>query len=89
MACDLLVAPARRAHRPGLLLARLALISLFGAEFGTPAAFAAPGDLDTTFDTDGKVTTNFGFYSSRGYGLAIQADGKLLVAGRLQRGSAE
>ncbi len=38
------------------------------------------GSLDTTFDTDGKITTDFGG-EDNGLALLIQADGKLLVAG--------
>jgi uncharacterized delta-60 repeat protein len=43
-------------------------------------AAANPGDLDPTFDTDGKVLTTIGG-SSRGEDLAIQADGKIVVVG--------
>ena len=40
------------------------------------------GSLDTSFSTDGKVTTGFGLLTiDIGYSLAIQADGKILVAG--------
>jgi uncharacterized delta-60 repeat protein len=43
-------------------------------------AAANPGDLDTTFDTDGKVLTMIG-NSSRGDDMAVQADGKIVVVG--------
>jgi uncharacterized delta-60 repeat protein len=39
------------------------------------------GDLDTTFDGDGKVTTDFGVNSGRAFSVAIQSDGKIVVAG--------
>ena len=39
------------------------------------------GSLDTTFDDDGKVTTDFGAYSDYAHGVAIDADGKIVVAG--------
>jgi uncharacterized delta-60 repeat protein len=42
---------------------------------------ATPGDLDTTFSGDGKVTTDFGGFSDTAHALAIQPDGKLVVAG--------
>jgi len=47
-----------------------------------PAAIAAPGDLDSTFSGDGKLTTDFGV-PSEGYGAAVarQTDGKIVVAG--------
>jgi len=42
--------------------------------------YNSDGSLDTAFDTDGKVTTDFGG-EDNGLALVIQADGKLLVAG--------
>ncbi|MFN6462359.1 MAG: DUF4347 domain-containing protein [Nostoc sp. DedVER02] len=40
------------------------------------------GSLDTTFSSDGKVTTGFGLLTTDiGYSLAVQPDGKILVAG--------
>ena len=44
------------------------------------------GSLDTTFDNDGKVTTAVGS-SSDAYSVTLQADGKILVAGRSNNGS--
>ena len=41
---------------------------------------AAAGDLDTTFDLDGIAVTDFG-PNSAPTSIAIQADGKALVAG--------
>ena len=41
---------------------------------------AAPGDLDLTFDTDGKNILSFGAID-RGEAMAIQNDGKIVVAG--------
>jgi uncharacterized delta-60 repeat protein len=46
------------------------------------AASAAPGDLDPSFGAGGKVTTNFGSGSNGGYGVALQADGKIVAVGR-------
>jgi len=43
--------------------------------------FAAPGDLDPTFDADGKVLTNIGAGAVTGRGMVIQPDGKIVVAG--------
>ncbi|MBD2680828.1 MULTISPECIES: DUF4347 domain-containing protein [Nostoc] len=40
----------------------------------------APGSLDTTFGVGGKVITDIGG-SERAYGVAIQADGKIVVVG--------
>jgi serralysin len=45
------------------------------------ARYNADGSLDTSFDGDGKVTTDFmGYDSARS--VTVQADGKILVAGR-------
>ena len=39
------------------------------------------GSLDTTFDGDGKVTTAIGISSDYAFSVAIQSDGKIVVAG--------
>jgi uncharacterized delta-60 repeat protein len=41
---------------------------------------SAPGDLDTTFDSDGKVTTHF-VHDEGARGVAVQPDGKIVAAG--------
>jgi uncharacterized delta-60 repeat protein len=43
--------------------------------------YTSNGSLDTTFDTDGVVTTDFGTSTDEAYGVAIQSDGKIVVAG--------
>lgn len=56
---------------------------LLTVPFATPA-FAAAGDLDPSFSGDGKLTTNFGGIASTrdlGADVAIQTDGKIVVAG--------
>jgi uncharacterized delta-60 repeat protein len=45
------------------------------------ARFMPDGTLDTTFDTDGKVTTNFTAGDDRADAVAVQDDGKTVVAG--------
>jgi len=45
------------------------------------ARFNANGTLDNTFDGDGKVTTAIGAGNDRAFDVAIQADGKIVVAG--------
>jgi len=50
----------------------------------SPPANAAPGDLDLSFGTGGKVTTDFalnGFSDDEGEAVALQPDGKIVVAG--------
>jgi uncharacterized delta-60 repeat protein len=48
---------------------------------GVRPALAAAGDLDPTFDGDGIVLTTFGV-NDVGRAITIQADGKVVVAGR-------
>jgi uncharacterized delta-60 repeat protein len=45
------------------------------------AAWAASGDLDATFGTGGKVTTDFAGNDDEAHGLVLQTDGKLVTAG--------
>jgi len=56
------------------------LLSLLGL-CAPQSLSAAPGDLDQTFGTGGKVTTPFGSGFGEARGLAIQPDGKLVVVG--------
>ncbi|MCJ7724071.1 MAG: hypothetical protein MUP03_08060, partial [Anaerolineales bacterium] len=52
------------------------------------ARYNPNGSLDTTFSGDGKVTNNFGGGDNGTYGgLAIQSDGKIVVAGYMDNGS--
>ena len=44
------------------------------------ARYNSNGTLDTSFDGDGKLTTDFGGYDLANT-MAIQADGKIVVAG--------
>ena len=64
-----------RVRRPLVLLAVLVAASVIAA-----ALPAARGDLDRTFGSRGKVTTDFGGNESA-WGLAVQPDGKAVVAG--------
>ena len=47
----------------------------------------AAGDLDLTFGVSGKVTTAFGASQDYGYSVAVQSDGKIVVAGSSSNGS--
>ncbi|MCU7815842.1 MAG: DUF4347 domain-containing protein, partial [Candidatus Thiodiazotropha sp. (ex Rostrolucina anterorostrata)] len=40
------------------------------------------GSLDTTFDGDGKVTTDLGSSIDSGWSVTVQPDGKILVSGK-------
>ena len=50
-------------------------------------AQAAPGDLDSSFGNGGKVTTDFLGKEDGAAAVAIQADGKIVVAGAIILGS--
>src|SRR4029453_12506700 len=43
--------------------------------------WAAPGDLDLTFNGTGIVTTDIGGSQDEAYGLVVQSDGKIILAG--------
>ena len=49
--------------------------------WSTQTARAAAGDLDPTFGSNGRVKTDFDRTNDIGYGMAIQPDGKVIVAG--------
>jgi uncharacterized delta-60 repeat protein len=51
------------------------------------SAWAADGDLDTSFDTDGIQTTAIGPRSSEANSVVVQNDGKIVVVGYSQNGS--
>jgi uncharacterized delta-60 repeat protein len=69
--------PAR--FNPRLVLTALGTLVILIA-MANPAA-APPGDLDPSFDGDGKVTTDFTGGFDQAKGIAIQADGKIVAAG--------
>ncbi|PYE51073.1 hypothetical protein [Deinococcus yavapaiensis] len=46
------------------------------------------GNLDTTFGAGGKTQVNFGSGNDQAYAVALQSDGKILVAGFASAGSA-
>ncbi len=45
------------------------------------ARYNTDGNLDTTFDSDGKLITDFGGHNDEGMGVGIQTDGKIVVGG--------
>lgn len=46
------------------------------------ARYNSDGSLDTSFGGDGTVTTDFATSDDRGWGVALQSDGKIVVAGQ-------
>jgi len=45
------------------------------------ARYTTSGALDTTFSSDGKDTVDLGTSTDFGFGVAIQSDGKIVIAG--------
>jgi uncharacterized delta-60 repeat protein len=45
------------------------------------------GSLDSTFDTDGKLTTQIGSGDDKAYSVVLQSDGKIVAAGYARIGS--
>src|SRR5438876_686219 len=69
-------------RRHGQLARVVALLGLVVVAVAVPgAASAAAGDLDPGFGAGGKVTTDFGDFAEEASAVAIQADGKIVVAG--------
>ncbi|QIS09599.1 hypothetical protein [Nocardia arthritidis] len=48
------------------------------------ARYTPDGKLDTGFGTDGKVSTDLGTQADRGNAVAVQTDGRIIVAGSTQ-----
>jgi uncharacterized delta-60 repeat protein len=46
------------------------------------ARYNPGGTLDTAFDRDGKLTTDFGSFRDQASGVAVQTDGKIVAVGR-------
>jgi len=61
------------------------VVSMLG--LGLASAYAADGDLDTTFGAGGIVTTSIGTVDDVANIIAIQSDGKIAAAGRAYDGS--
>lgn len=51
------------------------------------ARYNNDGSLDNAFDTDGKQTTPIGTFNDYGYSVAVQTDGKIVLAGRSSVGA--
>jgi uncharacterized delta-60 repeat protein len=69
-----------------LLAGFLASAALIAAPGAFARASAEPGDLDPSFGTAGKVTTDLGgpasSFNDQAFALTIQRDGKIVVGGR-------
>src|SRR3954463_8902898 len=67
--------------------ATLPLMSAFALMLSAaPAAMSAPGDLAPTFGGDGIVRTDLTRFEDDGFAIALQPDGKIVVAGTMGLG---
>jgi uncharacterized delta-60 repeat protein len=57
------------------------VVAGFGAGDFTVTRLLADGTLDTTFGADGLVTTDFGGRDDRGYAVALDQTGRIVVVG--------
>ena len=57
-----------------------------GNDFAVARYSGLDGSLDTTFDIDGIAITDFSATNDQGFAVALQSDGKILVAGRTDAG---
>lgn len=74
----LMITPIRVCVVLGLLMLMALSVSV---------TWAAPGDLDPTFDGDGKVFTTIGTGGSTAFDGALQTDGSLVVVGTAYSGA--
>ena len=65
----------------------LATILTFSLSNLQSPAWAADGELDTTFGTGGKVTTAVGLGDDEAFSVVLQSDGKIVAAGYSYNGS--
>lgn len=63
------------------------LLSILLVIFSTNLLLASAGDLDPTFDGDGIVITDFTGAGGTAMALALQNDGKIVVAGEVNEGN--
>ena len=63
------------------------VVAVAGASEFVLARYTSAGVLDTSFNGTGKVTTNPGGVVSTSQGLALQSDGRIVVAGSASNGS--
>ncbi|MBI4336543.1 MAG: IPTL-CTERM sorting domain-containing protein [Chloroflexi bacterium] len=74
--------------RPVLFRALVFLLLLLPLSSVIASPALAPGDLDTTCGAGGKVTTDFGG-NDIGFSVAIQGDGRIVVAGYSEPGGTQ
>jgi uncharacterized delta-60 repeat protein len=71
--------PSLRASK--LILLRLVVLALMVASIANAVMLAAVGDLDPSFGMGGRVISDFGHTDNQAFGMIVQPDGKIVVAG--------
>ncbi len=71
------------------VICRLLLVAAFSlVQLGSVSlASAADADLDTTYHVDGWSVADMSVFSDTAYGVAVQADGRIVVVGSSPNGS--
>src|SRR5829696_4541810 len=75
------VAPRQKMRSNGLWLLAAIMVALFAGLSQPLSVYADPGDLDTSFSTDGKQTTDFFAGIDGARAVVMQSDGKIVVGG--------
>lgn len=65
----------------------LRTFSLLLLTMAIPALSSAQESLDPNFGSNGQLTTGFSIYNDEAYAIAVQSDGKILVAGQSENGA--
>ncbi|MBU1139769.1 MAG: hypothetical protein KKA76_12375 [Proteobacteria bacterium] len=65
----------------------LRTFSLLLLTMAIPALSPAQESLDPDFGSNGQLTTGFSIYNDEAYAIAVQTDGKILVAGQSENGA--
>lgn len=65
----------------------LRTFSLLLLTMAIPAFSSAQESLDPDFGSNGQLTTGFSIYNDEAYAIAVQTDGKIIVAGQSENGA--
>src|SRR5687767_7996960 len=73
--------PDHQERRTARVLTCACVVGFVASLLAITPAQAAPGDLDGSFSGDGIVLTGFGGETDGGAAVALQGDGKVVIAG--------
>jgi uncharacterized delta-60 repeat protein len=81
------VSTARRRVAAVALVCALALVCPASVSAASADAASPPGGLDLSFDGDGKAITQIGSFTDQAHEVALQPDGRIVVAGFSESGT--